>query len=251
MPRTVFDAEQHALMRQRVLDMIRVLVEAIHGRITRADVVAWSRTIWPNGSGQGGPFRRHGTASTVFDSIYNLDRDDVVREHDLRAYVRWLAEGEALQPDDAPIAVLHGRPSDWLPTPALDAPVRCWIDGLGWHEGVQLACPATGRPLMATSRLEPSNSERAVSIMMRAGDDAREAVLDLFETFAIDERDVVYLDPRVQVATLPVWQLWRLDDNGNEFQMETFRSRAKALETQARFEARGHRQSYFVRPAPP
>ncbi len=251
MPRPGFDAEQHAVTQQRVLDMIRVLEEAIHGRITRADVVAWSRAIWPCQSGQGGPFPRHGVASTVFDSIYNLDRDEVVRDHDLRAYVRWLAEGEAFQSDPAPVAVLHGRPSDWVPTPSLDAPVRSWIDGLGWYEEVQLACPATGRPLLATSPLDPSKSEQAVSIMMRLGDEAREAVLDLFETFAIDECDVIYVDPRVQAETLPVWQLWRLDDNGNEFLIEAFRSRAKAVATQARFEARGQRQTYFVRPSQP
>ena len=58
-----------------------------------------------------------------------------------------------------------------------------------------------------------------------------------------------YVDPKLSLDALVRWELWRLDDNGNELLMESFRSHAKAVATQRRYEARGHRQSYFLRRA--
>ncbi|SFP31420.1 hypothetical protein [Pseudomonas borbori] len=47
------------------------------------------------------------------------------------------------------------------------------------------------------------------------------------------------------------WCLVRLDDNGNQFVVRTGLSRAAAEALARQFEARGHKQSYWVRPQPP
>ncbi|UTW07724.1 hypothetical protein [Pseudomonas benzenivorans] len=46
------------------------------------------------------------------------------------------------------------------------------------------------------------------------------------------------------------WCLVRLDDNGNEFVVRSGLSRAAAEALAREFEARGHKQSYWVRPQP-
>ena len=45
------------------------------------------------------------------------------------------------------------------------------------------------------------------------------------------------------------WVLWRQDDNGNRVRVEAFATRAAALARQAEFEARHHKQIYWVETA--
>lgn len=52
-------------------------------------------------------------------------------------------------------------------------------------------------------------------------------------------------------APLRHWCLVRLDDNGNEFVVRTGLTRAAAEALAREFEARGHKQSYWVRPQQP
>jgi hypothetical protein len=77
----------------------------------------------------------------------------------------------------------------------------------------------------------------------------RDALLDLFEALAIDDRDVVRFGDEVDLESLPCWALWRSDDNGNKFEMERSRSYAKAAAQEQLYSARGHRQVYWVEPA--
>jgi hypothetical protein len=44
------------------------------------------------------------------------------------------------------------------------------------------------------------------------------------------------------------WALWRLDDNGNRFLMESFDSRERAESAARDYTARGHKQAYWVEP---
>ncbi|MCP5426342.1 MAG: hypothetical protein H6970_14950 [Gammaproteobacteria bacterium] len=46
------------------------------------------------------------------------------------------------------------------------------------------------------------------------------------------------------------WALWRLDDNGNEVEMQRFPDRSQAERVKETFEKRGHKQAYFVRFTP-
>ena len=45
------------------------------------------------------------------------------------------------------------------------------------------------------------------------------------------------------------WELWRQDDNGNRFRIARFAVREQADAEQRRFEALGHKQTYWVQPA--
>ncbi len=47
----------------------------------------------------------------------------------------------------------------------------------------------------------------------------------------------------------PEWMLFRIDDNGNETEMERFRDRLSAERVMRAYEAKGHKQAYFVRKA--
>ncbi|QWF17182.1 hypothetical protein [Lysobacter capsici] len=44
------------------------------------------------------------------------------------------------------------------------------------------------------------------------------------------------------------WRLYRLDDNGNEFPMEYLHSNASAEYLRKKYEDKGHKQLYFIRP---
>lgn len=47
----------------------------------------------------------------------------------------------------------------------------------------------------------------------------------------------------------PAWALWRQDDNGNRVRIGSFATREAALERQAEFESRHHKQIYWVEQA--
>lgn len=45
----------------------------------------------------------------------------------------------------------------------------------------------------------------------------------------------------------PAFEVWRLDDNGNEFLVGTFNDRKAAEQRIAELSAGGHRQTYWIR----
>lgn len=237
--------EQHARQHGLIREMTELLHDLTHGRVARTDVAAWVEKVWPRGEGGEAPFVGHGTAFTVLLSISGIE-EKTVREHDLRAYVRWLTEGEAFLGDSNPFLTLPGTIADLRLPGWIDPPVRFWVQGLGWHESIQLGSAATGRPFFIHADIGFSPGPPQVQITKRAEDDLQAAALDVFETLAVDDRDALYLDPRVELAQFTQWEVWRLDDNNNEALIDTFRCRAKAVLTQQRFEARGHRQTYWV-----
>lgn len=48
-------------------------------------------------------------------------------------------------------------------------------------------------------------------------------------------------------STDHVFEVWRLDDNGNEFLIDTFSDRAQAEKRIAELAAGGHNQMYWVK----
>jgi hypothetical protein len=52
-----------------------------------------------------------------------------------------------------------------------------------------------------------------------------------------------------ETAPAPRWCLFRVDDNGNEFEMQRFDDELTALAARDDYERRGHKQAYFVRRA--
>lgn len=116
----------------------------------------------------------------------------------------------------------------------------------GWHHAIRFCAVGTSRPFFA---LQDDRPAHPVTIHKLRSDPWRDAVIDLFETLAIDEHDVAYLDPRIDLAQLPCWALWREDDNVNRFEIDRFHSYAKAIAQEQMYTARGHRQFYWVDPA--
>lgn len=45
-----------------------------------------------------------------------------------------------------------------------------------------------------------------------------------------------------------IWRLMRMDDHGNEFEMGRYADAALAERERAKFEARGHKQMYYLKP---
>jgi hypothetical protein len=111
---------------------------------------------------------------------------------------------------------------------------------------MRFCAAGTSRPFVAQ---RPDRPEQAIEIYKQRHDAWADAIIDLFETLAIDERDVAYLDPAIDPEQLPCWGLWREDDNANRFEIDRFHSYAKAIAQERIYTARGHRQFYWVDPA--
>lgn len=218
-------APEHAEQVTRVKNMIAKLHGLLAGRLTRCEVIAWTREMWPPENGQGGPFR-WGTAASVFDSIWNLDKtwgdNELVREVDLRAYLRWLVEGESFQGEE--LVSLRCNTENLATQVGADA-IRWWLDGIGWCTDVRFCRQTHGGALfLAQTRLERPECQM---IYRRHGDDPHSALLDLFEALAIDERDCVFIHEDIELERVPTWVLWRTN-GGSRSEMARFRSYSKA-----------------------
>ena len=127
------------------------------------------------------------------------------------------------------------------------APIRQIVDELGRCEILYFCAPASGRPFIARARARGENQSE-VFVYKQRTDTWRDAVIDAFETLAIDERDTIGLHPTIELDQLPQWSLWREDDYSNRFEMDRYHCYAKARALERMFRARGHHQSYWVDP---
>ena len=243
-------AGQRHLTSQRVTAMIEQLRGLIEGRKTRAEVVDWARALAVGLPYPTVPFPGHGRAHLVWASLVNAherhDEGEVVRLGDLRAYLDWLTRGDTFV---GTRDMLVGLPIhvDTLAERTGTTPVRASWSGIGWVPELCFGATVSGRPFAGLG--QGLGVGRGTAIHERQGDPWREALIDLFETLAIDERDTTQLREDVDLAQLPVWSFWREDDNANRFEIERFRSYAKAEAQVELFRARGHRQFYWVEPA--
>ncbi|WAS96717.1 hypothetical protein [Nannocystis punicea] len=244
---------EHAERRRAQIEEVRALraglAALIAGRTTREELSRWLRELWPPGSGQGGPFLWQ-PAACVYDSLLSLNRrwgeQELVREVELRAYLRWLGEGECCFTDDGDsLFVLH-RDIDELAAWAGVEAVRWWHSGLGWWTSLQFGSPASRRVFVVHSALERPD---VVGFHPQRGVAREEAIRELFEVLAIDDADVTRVDPQIDLERLPRWALIRQDDNGNRFEIARFRSYTKAYAQERTLTARGHKQLYWVEPA--
>ncbi len=135
-----------------MIDTIRGLLA---GSITRAQAKAWTRELWPEGSGQGDPFRA-AELESVFDSLWNIDeRDDdgdVIRDSDLRAYLDWLTRGESFLGDKDPLVVL-AIDRDTFAAQVGCTPVRFCVEG---RSGARTTTPTGSRSTDSTALRRPT-----------------------------------------------------------------------------------------------
>lgn len=240
-------AEQRREKIERVRLLIRNLCALLEGRMTRDEVQTWLLEEQAK-AGRRGPFPSQ-PALCVYESLLSLDErwedDFLVREADLRAYLGWLAEGECFHSDGDALFVLE-RDIDEFAAQTWTEAVRWWHTGLGWWLSLQFCSPASGRPYVVLAEL---TSPARLGLHAQAGVDRNDAIADLFELLGIDDRDVTFIHPSVDLERLPVWALRREDDNCNRFEIDRFRCYVKAYAQQQIYEARGHRQTYWIEPA--
>lgn len=241
-------AEERREQTELTRTMIAHLRALIGGRMTREELLAWARALWPADRGQDGPFR-YQPAISVFDSLWNLDQRrgsaELVREVDLREYLRWLCEGETVEADEMPLVKLKRDIEAFAAEVGTEA-IRWACEGFGWEVMVRFCASGTGRPFVAQANLAYPG---VLTIHKLRGHPLEAALVDLFEALAIDENDVE-LCPDVDLSRLPTWALWREDDYANRFEIARFHSYAKAFAQERMFTARGHRQIYWVDVAP-
>lgn len=240
--------EQHTQAR-RTGELAELLSSFLAGQKGRADIASWTRAAWPCADQQGGPFKHHAVAATVFESIWNVEerRGDayVVRHEDMAAYLDWLTLGDAFKAAPEPLVVITA-PLDALTTTIRGTEVRMWLDGLGWQVTLRFASPATGRCFMANAPLEGEGACHT-SIYTARADGPLEAAVDLIEALALDGSEVHWWLPRIQRAMMPRWSVWRQDDNGGRYEVAAFLSYSRAMRACEDFESRGHKQIYWVR----
>ncbi|MEZ4383911.1 MAG: hypothetical protein R3A79_21445 [Nannocystaceae bacterium] len=241
----------HAELRREKIERVRLLIQHLRallaGELTRDAVQTWLLDEQAR-AGRRGPFPSQ-PALCVYESLLSLDErwgdDFVVREVELRAYLRWLTEGESFRSDGDALIALDRNIEEFAAQTGTEA-ARVWVTGLGWWLSFQFGSPASGRAYVVLADLE---SPGRVGLHSQVDADRNDAIVDLFEVLAIDERDVEFIHPGVELERLPVWALWREDDNCNRFEIDRFRSYTKAYAQQQLYDARGHRQTYWVEPA--
>ncbi len=239
-PTSFDDMERRLRAVERMLSLLRALLAS---RASRSKVTAFTRELWPDTSKQGGPFPGNACASTVFDSIWNIEErhgdDYLLREADLAHHMRLLTEGEPFA--GAPRVAWVKGTADALAKSLSRSTARFWVDGLGWHESVSFSSPYTGRAFLAIGPLEPFPEPPAVDI--HATEPAGvEVITDLLDTLGIDLDDLVH-PPALAVGS---WSLWRQDDNGVRELVARFSGRVKARRALERFERLHHRQMYWL-----
>ena len=75
----------------------------------------------------------------------------------------------------------------------------------------------------------------------------QEVVRVVGNAFGIADPDLAWQSPLLASSR---WVLYRVDDNGNEVEMDRFLVRCIADNVAARLQAKGHKQTYLVREAP-
>jgi hypothetical protein len=231
---------------RRVREMIAILEALLEGRMSSAEVSEWADQAW-----RGEHVPLHGTANAVWCSLGWIEQLDArgrayVGERECRAYLGALRAGETFMGEPEPVLGLA------LDIEQLGArfavPVAHWAEeGIGgWSEETLFAVPASGRTYRAAV---PAGIRGKVAIYKQRHVALLDAVIDLFEGLEIDERDAILLHPQVELAQLPEWALWRVDDNANQFEIDRSRSYAKLDAFETRLRNAGHRQSYWIDPA--
>lgn len=98
-------------------------------------------------------------------------------------------------------------------------------------------------------RMAPGEDRHTVVAVHGEGQHA-EILHAVLEAAGLDLDDCVSIGAGIDRAAFPRWVIWRQDDNGGRFEVETLTGRHKAEVRAEAFEARGHKQLYWVEAAP-
>ncbi|MDI1482679.1 hypothetical protein [Polyangium sp. y55x31] len=240
--------EEQTIQAERVRELVDLLGAFLEGRKDRAEIARWMGTGWRREGVRGRLIAHHPLARIVFSSLAAIEKrcgdDFLVRREDVTGYLEWLTtrgQRRLISPDALAEVTLS---LDTLTAETRGAAVRFFLYGLGWCVETHFVSAGTGRLFWALALLDRPSP---VEIRGVRGDDPTEAAQDLAEALALDTPEVQWIEPRIDVAALPRWSLWRQDDHGQRYEMSTFLSYSRAMRECATFEARGHKQMYWVR----
>lgn len=71
-------------------------------------------------------------------------------------------------------------------------------------------------------------------------------LFEVLDFLKLDRNDLSWIRASTDLTQASSWNLCRLDDNGNEFVMATYGTEGKAKRLMQEYEARGHKQTYWV-----
>lgn len=104
-------------------------------------------------------------------------------------------------------------------------------------------------PCLCLAQAHPSGPGDAAWVSLSVpgtSPDTQRDLSDLLQALAITQSRLRWVSPLLGPAP---WSLYRLDDNGNEFLIERHQRREWADRVRDEYEAKGHKQLYFVRPS--
>jgi hypothetical protein len=234
------------------LELIARLEAFVRGEVTGQALQTWALEQWQRVPHGQGPLLPNRIASHVMDDLTGAGREmdtgqPIFRRVDAELWLRELRQGrnrDLVRYVASPnVPFEHFVQQLKLPTE------RHIIPGIGWHEFLYFASPATGTVFLIRVPLEDYTivPEPKVPLFCVQGDASPlTCLVDLLETLAIDRSDLSWVADEMATSELPTWALWRQDDNGNEALVQSFTGYRKARAELARFEALGHKQTYWL-----
>jgi hypothetical protein len=224
---------------RRTREMIDRVERFLSGDGSRQDLLAWVQTLGHDS------FRGNPCADSLYTNVCNLD-DERIRPIDLADCLCAVRHGKTPADDDdfACVTLSIAEISRRTSRPA----TRFFVTGLGLAEAVQFASLGTGRAFLAGTFLEGAHGA-GVRTDKYPSDSAlqRDVLADLFDTLTIDAADTLSF----RGPTPPIWHLMRRDDNASTALVASFSGYAKARTALEGFEAKLHKQTYWLQMAHP
>jgi hypothetical protein len=234
------------------LELIARLEGFVRGEVTGKTLQAWALDQWQRVPHGQSPLMPNRIASDVMDDLTGAGNETdtgepIFRTVDAERCLRELKQG---RPRDLGryVAAPHAPFEHFVRQ--LKVPTeRHIIPGIGWHEFLRFASPATGcvfcvRVSLQDWTIEPEPKVPLFCVQTDAS--PLTCLLDLLETLSIDRSDLSWVAEEIATSEVPTWTLWRQDDNGNEALVQSFTGYRKARAELARFEALGHKQTYWL-----
>lgn len=242
----IIDAETRFERARLTTEMIAIVEELLAERITRVEAHLWAeKLIYPPRAQA--PVFHTGAASALLTCLlnldYQLDGQPMVRSRELIEHVRALRVGD-LPFDSDVLATLTCTPNEVAAMVSATVTRFC-VDGLGWMESCQFASLATARRFVVNRPLEahtPKHTSVHTYDCPKAAADRTAVLADLFDTLVIDMDEVTWSE----IAAPERWRLLRSDDNGNTQLVRHFSGYAKARNVLAEYEAKRHKQAYWL-----
>ena len=90
----------------------------------------------------------------------------------------------------------------------------------------------------------PKDCHQLTACTLSYDPDPTESLRVLASALGLREADLPWVSDQLEKAK---WKLTRLDDNGNEIEMYRFMRKSDAEWARRNYEAKGHKQSYFIK----